>query len=91
MPLILQQSIYVSMFFGELKFRKTKGGIKLRTLYDITAKIRVFIHLTEATVHDENAMDVIPNEAGLAISSIEAMLILNGSMKSLNLALFFCY
>ena len=50
--------------FWWAKFRKTKGGIKLHTLYDITTKIPVFIHITRATVHDVNAMDVIPYEVG---------------------------
>ncbi len=50
--------------FWWAKFRKTKGGIKLHTLYDITTKIPVFIHITSATVHDVNAMDVIPYEVG---------------------------
>lgn len=50
--------------FWWAKFRKAKGGIKLHTLYDITTKIPVFIHITEATVHDVNAMDVIPYEVG---------------------------
>lgn len=48
--------------FWWAKFRKTKAGIKLHTLYDITTKIPVFIHITEATIHDVNAMDVIPYE-----------------------------
>jgi len=50
--------------FWWAKFRKTKGGIKLHTLYDVTTKIPVFIHVTEATIHDVNAMDVIPYEVG---------------------------
>ncbi len=50
--------------FWWAKFRKTKGGIKLHTLYDITTKIPVFIHITEATIHDVNAMDVITYEVG---------------------------
>jgi len=50
--------------FWWAKFRKTKGGIKLHTLYDITTRIPVFIHITEATIHDVNAMDVIPYEVG---------------------------
>ena len=50
--------------FWWAKFRKTKGGIKLHTLYDITTKIPVFIHITEATVHDVNAMDFIPYKVG---------------------------
>jgi len=50
--------------FWWARFRKNKGGIKLHTLYDITTKIPVFIHITEATVHDVNAMDFIPYESG---------------------------
>jgi len=50
--------------FWWAKFRKAKGGIKLHTLYDITTKIPVFIHITSAIVHDVNAMDVIPYEVG---------------------------
>jgi len=45
-------------------FRKTKGGIKLHTLYDITTQIPAFVHITSATVNDMNAMDVIPYEVG---------------------------
>ena len=43
-------------------FRKTKAGIKLHTLFDINTQIPVFIHITEANVHDVNAMDVIDYE-----------------------------
>ena len=43
-------------------FRKTKAGIKLHTLFDINAQIPVFIHITQANVHDVNAMDVIDYE-----------------------------
>ena len=50
--------------FWWAKFRKTKGGIKLHTLFDITTQIPAFIHITAATVNDMNAMDVIPYEAG---------------------------
>lgn len=50
--------------FWWAKFRKTKGGIKLHTLYDITTQIPVFIHITAATVNDMNAMDEIPYEYG---------------------------
>lgn len=49
--------------FWWAKFRRTKGGIKLHTLYDVTTQIPVFIHITEASVHDVNAMDVIPYES----------------------------
>lgn len=48
--------------FWWAKFRKNKGGIKLHTLFEITTKIPVFIHVTTATVNDVNAMDVIPYE-----------------------------
>jgi hypothetical protein len=40
-------------------FRKTKAGIKLHTLFDITTQIPAFIHFSEADVHDINAMDYI--------------------------------
>lgn len=50
--------------FWWAKFRKTKAGIKLHTLYDITTHIPSFIHITNATVNDVNAMDVIPYESG---------------------------
>ena len=49
--------------FWWAKFRKTKAGIKLNTLYDITTQIPAFIHITNATVNDVNAMDVIPYES----------------------------
>ena len=39
-----------------------KGGIKVHTLYDIETSIPTFFHITEARVHDMNAMDVIPYE-----------------------------
>jgi hypothetical protein len=40
-------------------FRKTKAGIKLHTLFDITTQIPAFVHFSEADVHDVNAMDYI--------------------------------
>jgi hypothetical protein len=49
--------------FWWAKFRKTKGGIKLHTLFDITTQIPAFIHITAATVNDVNAMDHIPYES----------------------------
>jgi hypothetical protein len=48
--------------FWWAKFRKTKAGIKLHTLYDVTTQIPSFVHITAATVNDVNAMDVIPYE-----------------------------
>jgi hypothetical protein len=43
-------------------FRKTKAGIKLHTLFHINTQIPVFIHITEANIHDVNAMDIINYE-----------------------------
>jgi hypothetical protein len=45
-------------------FRKTKGGIKLHTLYDIKTSIPCFIHLSPASVHDMNALDLLYYEPG---------------------------
>ena len=39
-----------------------KGSIKVHTLYDIETSIPTFFHITEAKVHDMNAMDMIPYE-----------------------------
>jgi hypothetical protein len=50
--------------FWWAQFRKTKGGIKLHTLYDITTHIPAFVHITEASVHDMNAMDYLVYENG---------------------------
>lgn len=43
-------------------FRQTKGGIKVHTLFDVVTQIPTYIHITEAKVHDMNAMDDIPYE-----------------------------
>lgn len=50
--------------FWWAKFRKTKGGIKLHTLYDLVTQIPAFVHITSAATHDTNAMDFIPYESG---------------------------
>jgi hypothetical protein len=50
--------------FWWAKFRRHKGGIKMHTLYDIETQVPAFFHITNAKVHDSNAMDVIPYEAG---------------------------
>lgn len=50
--------------FWWAKFRKHKGGIKIHTLFDVETQIPAFFHVTEASVHDVNAMDVIPYEIG---------------------------
>ena len=49
-------------FFWWAKFRKAKSGIKIHTLFDIATQIPAFIHITEAKVHDMNAMEEIPYE-----------------------------
>jgi len=48
--------------FWWAKFRKTKSGIKMHTLFDVATQIPAFIHITSAKVHDTNAMDEIPYE-----------------------------
>ena len=48
--------------FWWANFRKTKSGIKVHTLYDVVTQIPTFLHITEARVHDMNAMDEIPYE-----------------------------
>ena len=50
--------------FWWAKFRKTKGGIKLHTLFDINTQIPAFVHITPAAVHDMNAMDYLFYESG---------------------------
>ena len=50
--------------FWWAKFRKTKGGIKVHTLYDLETQIPAFFHITTASVHDMNVMDKIPYEPG---------------------------
>ena len=50
--------------FWWASFRKTKGGIKIHMLYDITTQIAAFVHITDAKVHDVKAMDLIPYESG---------------------------
>jgi len=48
--------------FWWASFRKSKGGIKVHTLYDVVTQIPTFLHITEAKVNDMNAMDEIPYE-----------------------------
>lgn len=48
--------------FEWAKFRKHKGGIKIRTFYDVEAQVPAFVHITEAHVHDSKAMSEIPYE-----------------------------
>ncbi|MFR9547268.1 MAG: IS4 family transposase [Rikenellaceae bacterium] len=50
--------------FWWAKFRSAKGGIKIHTLYDVETLIPTLFHITEASVNDVNAMDVITYETG---------------------------
>jgi len=45
-------------------FRTTKGAIKIHTLYDVKTSIPAFIDITEGSVHDVNALDVLTYEVG---------------------------
>ncbi len=49
--------------FWWAKFRKTKGGIKVHTLYDVETQIPKFFLITDAKVHDSRAMKEIPYES----------------------------
>lgn len=44
------------------KFRSTKSGIKLHTQLDIVTQIPAMVNITNAAVHDVNAMDTIDYE-----------------------------
>ena len=76
--------------FWWAKFRKTKGIIKLHTLYDITTKTPVFIHITEATIHNVNAMDVIPYEVGAYYIFDRGYVDFKHLFEITNLSSFFC-
>lgn len=48
--------------FEWAKFRSTKSGVKVHLMFDITLQIPSFFRITNANVHDVNAMDEIPYE-----------------------------
>ncbi|HIY37458.1 MAG TPA: IS4 family transposase [Candidatus Paraprevotella stercorigallinarum] len=48
--------------FKWANFRSTKAGIKIHTQFDIVTQIPRMVHVTEAKVHDVNAMDMIEYE-----------------------------
>lgn len=50
--------------FWWANFRKTKAGIKVHTLFDITTQIPAFMHITDAKTHDSKVMDLVPYESG---------------------------
>lgn len=45
-------------------FRKTKAAIRLHTLLDLKGNIPTFIHISDGTLHDVNALDILTLEAG---------------------------
>lgn len=50
--------------FWWAKYKKTKGAIKLNTLFDVKKSMPCFIYITEAAIHDVNAMDKLVYEKG---------------------------
>ncbi len=50
--------------FPWANFRKTKAAIKLHTLLDMRGNIPAFIHISDGKLHDVNALDFLPIEAG---------------------------
>lgn len=48
--------------FWWAKFRSTKAGIKLHTLYDVKTTIPAYIHISEAKLHDVNVLDILEYE-----------------------------
>jgi hypothetical protein len=50
--------------FWWASFRQTKGAIKIHTLLDVKTAIPVFVHITPASVHDVNGLDLISYETG---------------------------
>ncbi len=48
--------------FWWAKYKSTKGGIKVHTLFDTQTRIPEFIHITEAQLNDVLLMDVIEYE-----------------------------
>ena len=45
-------------------FREHKGAVKAHVLLDLRGNLPVFVHITDGTVHDVNALDVLPIESG---------------------------
>lgn len=50
--------------FQWAQFRAYKGAVKMHTLLDLRGALPSFIHITDGTVHDVNALDVMPIERG---------------------------
>ncbi|MBN1102301.1 MAG: transposase [Deltaproteobacteria bacterium] len=50
--------------FPWASFRKTKAAVKAHTLLDLKGNIPCWVHVTPASVHDVNILDLVPVEAG---------------------------
>jgi transposase len=50
--------------FPWARFRKHKGAVKLHTLVDLRGNIPCFVRITHGKIHDVNALDHLPIEAG---------------------------
>ena len=50
--------------FPWARFRRTKAAIKLHTLLDLRGPIPAFVHISDGKLHDVNALDELPVEAG---------------------------
>ena len=50
--------------FPWASFRKTKAAVKAHTLLDLRGNIPCWVHVTPASLHDVNALDLLPVEAG---------------------------
>ncbi len=50
--------------FWWAEYRKNKGGIKLHTLYDVKTSVPSFIHISKASLHDVNVLDILTYEIG---------------------------
>lgn len=50
--------------FWWASFRQTKGAVKIHTLLDVKTAIPVFVHITPASVHDVNGLDLLSFETG---------------------------
>jgi transposase len=50
--------------FRWARFRRTKAAIKLHTLLDLRGPIPTFVHISDGKLHDVNALDELPVEAG---------------------------
>lgn len=50
--------------FPWASFRSTKSGVKLHTLLDLRGNIPTFLHISNARLHDVNALDMLAPEPG---------------------------